>query len=60
MRFTQSIAPAFLLLASGFAHAASSWGFDDGNVQIAAKKSGESTKEKYIALRQHTEENPIH
>ncbi|KAK4144753.1 Oligosaccharyltransferase subunit Ribophorin II-domain-containing protein [Dichotomopilus funicola] len=53
MRFTQSIAPAFLLLATGFSHAASTWGFDDGNVQIAAKKSGESIKEKL------TSKNPL-
>jgi oligosaccharyltransferase complex subunit delta (ribophorin II) len=49
MRFTQSIAPALLLLAAGAAQAASAWGFDDGSVQIAAKKAGESVKEKYAA-----------
>ncbi|KAL2143559.1 hypothetical protein VTI28DRAFT_10345 [Corynascus sepedonium] len=47
MRFTQSIAPALLLLATGVAQAASSWGFDDGSVQIAAKKGGDSIKEKF-------------
>lgn len=52
MRFTQSIAPALLLLAAGVAQAASGWGFGDGSIQIAAKK-GESVKEKYAAL--HTE-----
>ncbi|KAH6853370.1 Oligosaccharyltransferase subunit Ribophorin II-domain-containing protein [Chaetomium sp. MPI-CAGE-AT-0009] len=46
MRFTQSIAPALLLLAAGVSQAASAWGFDDGSIQIAAKKSGESVKEK--------------
>ncbi|KAH6651148.1 Oligosaccharyltransferase subunit Ribophorin II-domain-containing protein [Chaetomium tenue] len=45
MRFTQSIAPALLLLAAGVAQAASGWGFGDGSIQIAAKK-GESVKEK--------------
>jgi oligosaccharyltransferase complex subunit delta (ribophorin II) len=49
MRFTQSIAPALLLLAAGAAQAASAWGFDDGSVQIAAKKAGESVREKYAA-----------
>lgn len=47
MRLTQSIAPALLLLAAGVAQAASGWGFDDGSVQIAAKKAGEAVKEKY-------------
>ncbi|KAG7293391.1 hypothetical protein NEMBOFW57_003441 [Staphylotrichum longicolle] len=46
MRLTQSIAPALLLLAAGVAQAASGWGFDDGSVQIAAKKAGEAVKEK--------------
>jgi oligosaccharyltransferase complex subunit delta (ribophorin II) len=49
MRFTQSIAPALLLLAAGVTQAASGWGFDDGSIQIAAKK-GESVKEKYAAI----------
>jgi len=46
MRFSQSIAPALVLLAAGAAQAASAWGFEDASVQIAAKKSGESIKEK--------------
>lgn len=53
MRFTQSIGPAILLLAAGVAQAASGWGFDDGSIQIAAKK-GESIKEKYVALPQES------
>ncbi len=47
MRLTQSIAPALLLLAAGVAQAASAWGFDDGSLQVTAKKAGESVKEKY-------------
>ncbi|KAK4166656.1 Dolichyl-diphosphooligosaccharide--protein glycosyltransferase subunit Swp1 [Cladorrhinum sp. PSN259] len=45
MRFTQSFAPALLLLA-GVAQAASSWGFDDGSLSIVAKKAGAGVKEK--------------
>ena len=52
MRLTQSIAPALLLLAAGAAQAASAWGFDDGSLQVAAKKSGESVKEKCAPPRQ--------
>ena len=47
MRFTQSIAPALLLLAAGAAQAASAWGFDDGSLQVVPKKSGEAIREKY-------------
>ena len=46
MRFTQSIAPALLLLAAGVAQAASAWGFDEGSLQVVPKKSGEAIKEK--------------
>ncbi|KAK3983913.1 Oligosaccharyltransferase subunit Ribophorin II-domain-containing protein [Cladorrhinum sp. PSN332] len=45
MRFTQSFAPALLLLA-GVAQAASSWGFDDGTLSVVAKKGGAGVKEK--------------
>jgi oligosaccharyltransferase complex subunit delta (ribophorin II) len=45
MRFTQSIAPALLLLAAGAAQAASAWGFDEGSVQVVPKK-GEVIKER--------------
>ncbi|KAL2174647.1 Oligosaccharyltransferase subunit Ribophorin II-domain-containing protein [Thermothelomyces heterothallicus CBS 202.75] len=44
MRLIQSITPALLLLAAGVTQAASAWGFDDGSVQVAAKK-GDSIKE---------------
>jgi oligosaccharyltransferase complex subunit delta (ribophorin II) len=46
MRFTQSIAPALLLLASGAAQAASAWGFDEGSVQVVPKTSGQVIKER--------------
>lgn len=52
MRFTQSIAPALLLLAAGAAQAASAWGFDEGSVQVVLKKSGEAIKEKYATPHQ--------
>ncbi|KAK4462097.1 Dolichyl-diphosphooligosaccharide--protein glycosyltransferase subunit Swp1 [Cladorrhinum samala] len=45
MRFTQSFAPALLVLA-GVAQAASSWGFDDGTLSVVAKKGGAGVKEK--------------
>lgn len=48
MRFTQSFAPALLVLA-GVAQAASSWGFDDGTLSVVAKKGGAGVKEKYAA-----------
>ncbi|KAJ3566631.1 hypothetical protein NPX13_g7067 [Xylaria arbuscula] len=46
MRFLRSfLAP--LLLAARAAQAASSWSFDDATVQVNAKKSSGSTKEKF-------------
>ncbi|KAL1841583.1 hypothetical protein VTJ49DRAFT_6893 [Mycothermus thermophilus] len=46
MRLTRSIASALLLFSAGVAQAASAWGFDEGSLQIVAKKSGDSVKEK--------------
>ncbi|KAH8899337.1 hypothetical protein GQ53DRAFT_801899 [Thozetella sp. PMI_491] len=34
MRFSQSLSSALLLFAAGAAHAASSWGFDDGSISV--------------------------
>ncbi|KAK0618423.1 Oligosaccharyltransferase subunit Ribophorin II-domain-containing protein [Bombardia bombarda] len=46
MRFLQPFASALLLLAAGTAQAASSWGFDEGSVSVAAKKGSEAVREK--------------
>jgi len=53
MRFTQSFAPALLVLA-GVAQAASSWGFDDGTLSVVAKKGGAGVKEKYAVKYKDT------
>ncbi|CAP59887.1 uncharacterized protein PODANS_1_2120 [Podospora anserina S mat+] len=48
MRFTQSFAPALLLLA-GVAQA-TSWGFDDGSVSVVAKRAGDAgSKERFTS-----------
>ncbi|KAL2270863.1 hypothetical protein VTJ83DRAFT_234 [Remersonia thermophila] len=46
MRLTRSIASALLLFSAGVAQAASAWSFDDGSLQVVAKKSGDNVKEK--------------
>ncbi|KAK3498350.1 hypothetical protein B0T13DRAFT_259964 [Neurospora crassa] len=43
MRLTQAI----MLLAAGAAQAASSWGFDDASISVAAKKGSDAIKEKF-------------
>ena len=38
---------ATLLLCAGAAQAATSWGFDEGVIQVVPKKAGEVIKERY-------------
>ncbi|EGS19032.1 oligosaccharyltransferase subunit-like protein [Thermochaetoides thermophila DSM 1495] len=46
MRLTHSVASALLLLCAGAAQAATSWGFDEGVIQVVPKKAGEVIKER--------------
>ncbi|KAK4204040.1 Dolichyl-diphosphooligosaccharide--protein glycosyltransferase subunit Swp1 [Triangularia verruculosa] len=48
MRFTQSLAPALLVLAGVVQ--ATSWGFDDGSVSVVAKRAGDAgSKERFTS-----------
>ncbi|OTB19421.1 hypothetical protein K445DRAFT_305804 [Daldinia sp. EC12] len=50
MRFLHSFVAPLLLLATGAAQAASSWGFDDAKLSVTAKKAGAKDKD----VRQYT------
>ncbi|KAI1802905.1 Oligosaccharyltransferase subunit Ribophorin II-domain-containing protein [Daldinia bambusicola] len=55
MRFLHSFVAPLLLLATGTAQAASSWGFDDAKLTVTAKKAG--TKDKDV--RQFNDKSPV-
>ncbi|KAK6949397.1 hypothetical protein Daesc_009472 [Daldinia eschscholtzii] len=55
MRFLHSFVAPLLLLATGAAQAASSWGFDDAKLSVTAKKAG--TKDKDV--RQFNDKTPV-
>jgi hypothetical protein len=48
MRFLRSLTPALWLLAAGAAHAATTWGFDEGTVAVTSKKNPEGFKASYV------------
>ncbi|KAI1477047.1 Oligosaccharyltransferase subunit Ribophorin II-domain-containing protein [Daldinia eschscholtzii] len=55
MRFLHSFVAPLLLLTTGAAQAASSWGFDDAKLSVTAKKAGAKDKD----VRQFNDKTPV-